>query len=607
MATQQEFSEEQLTAARSRLWQQQGEPLLTEEAAAEFVERFGLVLFAPGRLNVPAPTLVEATLGEARPAASVADAAVARSLVARLMASGAAVPLNLMGGPGDAADFVASAAVLPFVFTLRGDKNWKKAPSTSGSVKVSPLALRVFETLTERGALTAAELAADLGREVTEAAIVRALNELWQMLRVFPQYGAGEAPTLWQLATQRFTRALKAGANAGQPTALSALASLYLRQGIAATADDVETFLSPVAARSRVRELLHGLTAARELGEVVVAGKTLLHVADELPVFEAIVPVAAAEDAGDGAEAPVAERARVEFSETEVAEPGRIRRFAGGRAPQGGGEERRPARREGGAFARKPRTGDGGTVREAGREGGSRPQRRAFGASAPAGERPREFTRPWDEERRPARSRGEEGEERPERRPRREDFGAGQGERRRPGGFGRAGQRPERASGERGEGRPFRPRREEGAAGEGRSFTKRPFQKREGAEGRPFRPRREEGAAGEGRSFAKRPFQKREGGEGRPPRTGGKPFGARPGSASRGGGFRREGSEQGAGARRPRPAGEKRGSYPARGASRPGGGGRSARPTGSRGAAFGGNQGRRTAGKPARPKREAEE
>ena len=178
--------------------------------------------------------------------------------VARLVADGSIVPLNLLAVPGDVPDFVVSAQVFSYVFTLRGDKGWKLPPATSGAISVSPLGLHIYEVLAAaeggRGAMTAAELASELGREVTETAILRALSELWSQLRVLPLLDQGGGATMWELTTRRFTKAIKAGANAGQPKALSALISLYLGQVFAATEEEIATFLSPLTARSRVRE-----------------------------------------------------------------------------------------------------------------------------------------------------------------------------------------------------------------------------------------------------------------------------------------------------------------------------------------------------------------
>ncbi len=273
MATTPELHEPQIAAARAKAWHQAGEPLLTLEAARDFLNEHGLVLFAPRPLGAPAPSLVEATVGEPKPAATAADMQTARTLVARLVGEGSAVPLNLLGSPGDLPDFVVSAAAFPFVFTLRGDKGWKRPPETSGAVKVTPLGLRVYEVLSERGAMPVADIVSEIGREVTDSAIARSLNELWSMLRVIPVLQQGEGETLWELTTTRYLKAIKAGANAGQPTALSALVSLYLGQALIASEEEIASFLSPLTARSRVRDVLHGLVAGRQLSEACARGQ----------------------------------------------------------------------------------------------------------------------------------------------------------------------------------------------------------------------------------------------------------------------------------------------------------------------------------------------
>ena len=126
-------------------------------------------------------------------------------------------------------------------------------------MKVSPLAANTFTLLIENGPKTAYDLVGDLGKEVTEAAVLRALSELWQQLRVLPVPQPGGKPTVWEPITTRFTKQIKTGANAGQPNALSTFISLYLGQAILATEDEIETFLSPLAPRSRVRDVLHAL------------------------------------------------------------------------------------------------------------------------------------------------------------------------------------------------------------------------------------------------------------------------------------------------------------------------------------------------------------
>jgi 23S rRNA pseudouridine2605 synthase len=282
---------EQLGQARLAQWHQNGEALLTFENLRSWMNVAGLVLFTPRpqQLPSPAPSFVEAVLGTPNAEPTLADTEQARSLLTRMIAEGIAVPLNLLGTPaqnsGDVPDFIVSAPVFSYIFTLRGDKAWKQPPVTSGAFKVSPLAAATYEILSKRPTMSAYDLATELGKEVTETAVLRALNELWSHLRVLPIGQPDGAATLWELAGTRFTKQIKAGANAGQPSALSALISLYLGSALLASEEEIETFLSPLAARSRIRDVVHALMGARELDSLAVDGRTLLHVSGSLPAF----------------------------------------------------------------------------------------------------------------------------------------------------------------------------------------------------------------------------------------------------------------------------------------------------------------------------------
>ncbi|WP_188554720.1 hypothetical protein [Edaphobacter dinghuensis] len=292
---------DQLAAARLTHWHQNGQPILTINMLRDWLNTSGLVLYTPRTQQIPspAPSFVEAILGTPNAAPTLAETDEPRSLLARLIADGGAVPLNLLGNPTgtgtETPDFIVSPLAFPYIFTLRGDKAWKQPPTTSGPSKVSPLALATYNLLVERVTMSAYDLATQLGKEVTEAAVLRALTELWQHLRVLPIPQADGAATLWELTTTRFTKQIKAGANAGQPTALSALTSLYLGQAIVATEDDVETFLSPVASRSRIRDVVHALMSARQLETIAIEGRTVLHVNGDLPEFLAVAAPASEE------------------------------------------------------------------------------------------------------------------------------------------------------------------------------------------------------------------------------------------------------------------------------------------------------------------------
>jgi 23S rRNA pseudouridine2605 synthase len=515
-----EFDEAQLAAARAKAWHQDGDALVTLEAARDWVNGYGLVLFAPraAQLPAPAPSLVEATLGAANAAPTLAETEAARSLVSRLVGEGLGLPLNLLGVPGDSPDFVVSAQVFSYVFTLRGDKAWKQPPSTSGAVRVSPLGLRVYEVLTERGPMSAAELALDLGREVTEAAILRSLTELWSQLRVIPLLEMTGGVTLWELTSRRFTKAIKAGANAGLPKALSAVVSLYLAQVFGATEEEVTTFLSPLTARSRVREVLHALLGARQLETVVVEGKTLLHIPGGLPAL-AGVSIDAVE--GEGAPAIVERPKKVgtgrisKFGEGSERKP--AGEFRGKPAARGvGARTGRPAfgAKPAGKFGAKPAGKFGAKPKYGPRlDGKSDSERRPF--KKDAGGRP-SFSKPWDEDKKPRAPRAAADGFTKFRRPEPEDR-APLGPRE------QAGLPPEKRSA------PKSTRSFDRAAPKPGGFAKRPYTPRgEGAERPTFKSRSYEkpaggakprsfsaGAAKPGGFAAKRPYMPRttEGGE----------------------------------------------------------------------------------------------
>ena len=504
----------QLAAARLAHWHHDAQPLLTLDLLRDWINANGLVLYTPRsqQFPVPTPSFAEAVLGAATPVPTLAELQQPRILLARLVAEGAVVPLHLFGSPTGAGsetpDFLASSAVLPYIFTLRGDKAWKVPPVTSGAARVSPLALASFNLISTKGRLTASELATELGNEVTEAAALRALTELWEHLRVLPVPQADGTSTLWELTTTRYTKQIKSGANAGLPTALSALISLCLGQSILSTAEEVETFLSPLSARSRVREVVHALIAARQLDTLVIDGKSQLYVPGELPVFASVaVPAPDDVDAivvtteGGTAEAPSAERI-AKFVPSSRPRPSTApRKFAGSR-DRG---ERSGARES--ADRRSPRP-----ERTSDRE--RRPfQRREDDRRSDARPPRREFTRPWDEEKRdPAARRPRSFEERPGQ-PAGEDSGRPKPRFDREGkpGFGA---------------RPFSGSRS--ASGPRRSFSDKA---RSGSEGRPsFRRDDQDRPARPRREFSDKPRFDRDD---KRPASGSRPF-----SGSRPSGFR---------------------------------------------------------------------
>ena len=197
-----------------------------------------------------------------------------------------AVRLNLLGQPGEQPDFVVAAWVLPYVYALRGDRDWRRSPQLTGSRQVSPLAVQAYKHL-EAGDATIPQLRHSLGREVSESAVLRAITELWQQLRIIPVISAPNKTPQWQLLRTRYQKAIAEGASTSQVTAISVLASIYLQAVIAASMEEVEMFLAPLTARSKVREVLRGLVATRQVHSLALGHAPHFYVAGTLPEFAA--------------------------------------------------------------------------------------------------------------------------------------------------------------------------------------------------------------------------------------------------------------------------------------------------------------------------------
>ncbi|HMG88262.1 MAG TPA: hypothetical protein VK574_21210 [Terracidiphilus sp.] len=259
------------------------------DEARTWLEETGLCLFLPRRQfsSAVAPSFVEAVAGRPEATPDQKIVAIAEDLLIRLENEGVAVRLNLQGQPGEQPDFVVAAWVLPYVYALRGDRDWRRSPQLTGSRQVSQLAVHVYKQL-EGGDENVSRLKQALGREVSESAVVRAITELWQQLRIIPVIAAKGQAAKWQLLRTRFQRAIAEGASTSQVTAISVLASIYLQAVIAASMEDVELFLAALTARSKIREVIRGLVATRQVHTISLGHAPHFYVAGTLPEFEPV-------------------------------------------------------------------------------------------------------------------------------------------------------------------------------------------------------------------------------------------------------------------------------------------------------------------------------
>jgi len=316
---------DQLNSARLARWSQNGEARLTLEAASEWIGEIGFCPYVPMGLtgSAPAPSFVEAVVGRPAQTPSAAERARALELLARVIENSSAVPLKLGASLGEQPDFVCSPEVLRFVYALRGDRNFKTGPLTVGNEKVTPLSLHCWQAIEQQGRLDVAALQPILGRDITEAAVARALQELWSAMYIFPILRAAGQSAHWELMYRRFPKPVAAGASTGHAEAQSAMISLYLQAAVAAREEEILSFLSPLAPQSKLREVIRGLGSMRQLDILDIGGRA--HVALQgglLPEmvtqlseeFLAAPPAAAETIVG---EPEIAMEAEVE-SETEV-------------------------------------------------------------------------------------------------------------------------------------------------------------------------------------------------------------------------------------------------------------------------------------------------
>lgn len=267
---------DQLKSARLARWSQNGEARLTLEAAAEWLNTIGFCPYLPMGLTgaVPIASFVEAVVGRPAQVPSAGERSRALELLVRLIENSMAVPLKLGASLGEQPDYVVSPEVLRYVYALRGERNIKTVPSTVGNEKVTPLALHCWEAIQQQGLLDVPALQPILGRDITEAAIARALQELWTGLYIFPILSVTGKPAQWELLSRRFPEQVAAGANTGHAEAQSAMVSLYLHAAVAATEEEVFAFLSPLAAQSKLREVVRGLGSMRQLDIIDIGGRS---------------------------------------------------------------------------------------------------------------------------------------------------------------------------------------------------------------------------------------------------------------------------------------------------------------------------------------------
>lgn len=274
--------DQQLQELRREKWRLNGEGIRRIEDARLFIDSVGFCTLYPQKPAVLAPTFVGAYVGsdENLPTwqMAFADPRVreAKKLMVRLLREKAAYETLVF--PEN--NFLVSAAVFPYFYGLVGDRNPRQAPKAGPRSGYSPLAVDAFLIIQRRGPISKENLRESLGGDISEAALDRALDELWAKLRITRVDYKQDEGVFWDVLFRWSPEAVKEGMHVSVAEALTALVSKYVDCVRAVPQEEVANFFSSLVGRARVREAINALQAARELGFVHVGGKVMLQAAD---------------------------------------------------------------------------------------------------------------------------------------------------------------------------------------------------------------------------------------------------------------------------------------------------------------------------------------
>ena len=283
------MTEQELQHARLVKWRLDGRAVRTLEDAREFLESVGFCLMYPTRPAMLVPTFVGAWVGEddrlpmQQHAYADPRAKEATDLMVRTLRAKAAFEAPLIDENNA---FLVSPAAFPFLYALVGERNPKLAPKAGSRSGYSQLACDAFEIVRKRGPISKRRLGELLGGGLSTAGSDRALAELWAKLRITRVDYSHEEGSVWDELSRWAPDKVWEGVGVSVGEALSALLSKYMECIVAAEQAEVENFFSNFVPRSKVKEAIKALLAARELSYVHLGNKSLLQVA---PVREAFV------------------------------------------------------------------------------------------------------------------------------------------------------------------------------------------------------------------------------------------------------------------------------------------------------------------------------
>ena len=275
------MTELELHEQRREKWCLTGKPIRTIEEARAFLELVGFCLLYPTRPATLVPTFLGAWNGSgvnlptSQKAFSDPRAQEATDMMVRLLREHYAYEAPLFD---ENVAFLLTASIFPFFYALVGERNPKQPPKPGTRSPYSQLACDTYAAIQRGGPISKQKLLETLGKGISTAALDKSLTELWSKLRITRVDYKSSEGAFWDVLHRWAPDAVREGIALSVPEALSALLSRYLDCVVSADQTEIETFLGNFVPRSRIREAVNALLAARELEFVRVGSRSLIQI-----------------------------------------------------------------------------------------------------------------------------------------------------------------------------------------------------------------------------------------------------------------------------------------------------------------------------------------
>lgn len=276
-----DMTDQDIVELRRQKWRLNGNPVRTLEEARAFIDSVGFCMTYPMRQAILAPTFVGACAGSDQRLPlwkdSFADprAQEATGLMVRMLRDRSAFEANLLDENNG---LLVAGSIFPYFYALVGERNPKQAPKAGARSEYSQLACDAFELIRREGPVSKQRMREGLGGSVSFPALDHALGELWSKLRITRvDYQPAEGSS-WDVLYRWSPDSVREGMNLSVAEALTALLSKYVDCTIAVDQQEIESFFGNFVPRSRVREAVKALLAARELSYIHVGNRSLIQI-----------------------------------------------------------------------------------------------------------------------------------------------------------------------------------------------------------------------------------------------------------------------------------------------------------------------------------------